>query len=133
MNPIGVTPVVADGSMTAALHPDQDVYDDGFLRVEHNSYYVSCNGTALLLPRKEFLILSRLARTAGRIVPMRALWHHVWGESEPFSIVTLRVYVHHLRKKLLPFGLNIKTLVSVGYYLCVAQNRSGNDPNRRIS
>ena len=61
MNPIGVTPVVADGSMTAALHPDQDVYDDGFLRVEHNSYYVSCNGTALLLPRKEFLILSRLA------------------------------------------------------------------------
>ena len=44
---------------------------------------------------------------------------------ESYNAAMLRVYVHHLRKKLLPFGLNIKTLISVGYCLCVRQDDSG--------
>jgi DNA-binding response OmpR family regulator len=103
---------------------EPDVYDDGFLRIEHNSYYVSCTGTSLFLPRKEFLILSRLARNVDRIVPTQVLWECVWGVNEPCNAATLRVYVYHLRKKLLPFGLNIKTLISVGYCLCVRQSDS---------
>ncbi len=110
------------------MQPDPDVYDDGFLRIEHNSFYVVCHGMPLVLPRKEFLILSRLARNVGRIVPMQALWLYAWGDSEPFNAITLRVYVCHLRKKLLPFGLNIKTLISVGYYLSVPRYESGEDP-----
>jgi DNA-binding response OmpR family regulator len=47
----------------------QDVYDDGHLRIEHDSYYVSMQGTPVCLSRKEFLILSGLARRFGRIVP----------------------------------------------------------------
>lgn len=112
--------------MSAAMNPSQaasvtsapDVYDDGFLRIEHNSYYVSCNGASLFLPRKEFLILSRLARNVDRIVPARVPWEHAWGEHEPFNAATLRVYIYHLRQKLHPFGLNIKSLISVGYCLC---------------
>ena len=45
--------------------PADDVYDDGYLRVEHNAYYVSCSGTPIKLPRTEFLIFSRLVRSAG--------------------------------------------------------------------
>jgi DNA-binding response OmpR family regulator len=112
-------------SKAANMTSEPDVYDDGFLRIEHHSYYVSCNGTSLFLPRKEFLILSRLARNVDRIVPTQALWEYVWGGHEPCNAATLRVYVYHLRKKLLPFGLNIKTLISVGYCLCVRQNDSG--------
>jgi DNA-binding response OmpR family regulator len=119
--------------MSVAMNPSQaanvtlepGVYDDGFLRIEHNSYYVSCNGTSLFLPRKEFLVLSRLARNVDRMVPAQILWQHAWGEHEPCNAATLRVYVSHLRKRLLPFGLNIKTLISVGYCLCVRQNDSG--------
>lgn len=105
---------------------DQDVYDDGFLRIEHSSYYVTCKGIPILLPRKEFLLLSRLARNVGRIVPMQVLWNYVW-EGEPFNPVTLRVYLSHLRHKLVPFGIHVKTLISVGYYLCLPQSGSGND------
>lgn len=47
---------------------EADVYDDGYLRVEHTNYYVSCGGALVSLPRKEFLIFSRLARGAGRVV-----------------------------------------------------------------
>jgi len=103
----------------------QDVYDDGYLRIEHDSYYASCNGTSLHLPRKEFLILSRLARNIDRIVPTQALWEYAWGGHDPCNAAMLRVYVYHLRKKLLPFGLNVKTLISVGYCLCVRQNDFG--------
>ena len=71
-----------------------------------------------MLPRKEFLHLSRLARNIGRIVPMQILWDCVW-DGEPFNAVMLRVYVSHLRQKLTPFGVHVKTLISVGYYLCL--------------
>ena len=46
----------------------EDIYDDGFLRVEHKNYYVACGGSPIKLPRTEFLIFSRLTRTPNRIV-----------------------------------------------------------------
>lgn len=113
--------VAINPSKAASLTSEADVYDDGFLRIEHNSYYVSCNGTSLFLPRKEFLILSRLARNIDRIVSQQALWEYAWGEHAPLKSATLRVYIYNLRKKLLPFGLSIKRLVSVGYSLCAPQ------------
>ncbi len=117
--------VAINPSQGTNIAPDPDVYDDGFLRIEHSSYYASCNGTSLFLPRKEFLILSRLARNVDRTVLTQTLWESVWGEHESCNAATLRVYVYHLRKKLLPFGLNIKTLISVGYCLCARRNDSG--------
>ncbi len=116
----------ADGPATAAIPSDQDVYDDGVLRIEHGSYYVACCGSAILLPRKEFLLLSCLARKAGRIVPMQVLWDYVWN-GEPFNPVTLRVYVSHLRQKLAPHGIQIRTLISVGYCLCLPRPGLGNN------
>jgi DNA-binding response OmpR family regulator len=98
-----------------------DVFDDGHLRIEHNSYYVSCDGTVLFLPRKEFLILSRLARRFGRTVPSALLWEQVWGAEETFNAGLLRVYVCQLRRKLTPFGLTIRNLTSVGYCLLPAR------------
>jgi hypothetical protein len=58
-----------------------DVYDDGRLRVEHDNYYVSLEGRALKLPRKEFLLVSRLARNPERIVASEELWQHAWGRT----------------------------------------------------
>ena len=115
--------VAINPSQAANVTSEPDVYDDGFLRIEHNAYYVSCNGTNLYLPRKEFLILSRLARNVDRIIPTQVLWEYAWGEHEPFKQVTLRVYIYHLRQKLSPFGLTIKSLISVGYSLCAPQSR----------
>ena len=102
-------------SLVDVTHQGEDVYDDGRLRVEHNCYYVAFEGYALRLPRSEFLILSKLVRKIERVVPSEALWHYVWGDQKPFNSVTLRVHVCNLRKKVLPFGLNVKSMVSVGY------------------
>ena len=95
----------------------EDVYDDGYLRVEHKAYYVSCSGNPIKLPRTEFLIFSRLVRSPERIVTAQDLWEYAWGSSKPLNTESLHVYIYRLRNKLHPFNLTIDTMVNVGYRL----------------
>lgn len=98
----------------------EDVYDDGYLRVEHKNYYVACGGHSLRLPRTEFLILSRLARSVDRIVPAEELWQCAWGGNKPVNMESLHVYIYRLRNKLAPFKISLDTMVNVGYRLIPA-------------
>jgi len=107
-------------SSAVARHPSLSCYDDGFLRVEHDNYYVSLGGRQVPLPRKEFLILSRLARNAERIVASEEIWRHAWGPRAPFNAESLHVHIYRLRRRLQPFGLHIETMVNVGYRLMPA-------------
>jgi DNA-binding response OmpR family regulator len=107
-------------SLTELKGPQQvatDVYDDGYLRVEHDNYYVACDGQSLKLPRTEFLILSRLARSPERIVTAAELWEYAWGSDKPVNMESLHVYIYRLRNKLTPFKISIDTMVNVGYRL----------------
>lgn len=99
---------------------EPNVYDDGLLRVEHENYFASAGGRLLRLPRAEFLILSRLARNPGRFVTGEELWQHVWGASRAFNTESLHVYIYRLRRKLLPHGVKIDTMIHVGYRLIPA-------------
>ena len=101
----------------------EDTFDDGFLRVEHRNYYVACGGTPLKLPRTEFLIFSRLARTPNRIVTAEDLWSSVWGGDKPLNSESLHVYIYRLRAKLSEFGLQIETMVNVGYRLITSKTQ----------
>jgi two-component system OmpR family response regulator len=94
-----------------------DVYDDGYLRVEHANYYVACGGRVLKLPLKEFLIISRLVRNIERLVLSEEIWRSAWGDEAPFNAQSLHVHIHRLRQRLAPFGLQIETKVCVGYCL----------------
>lgn len=100
----------------AEEHRPATVYDDGFLRVEPENYYVACGGKRVSLPLKEFLIFSRLASNADRIVPSEEIWRSAWG-SLPFNSLSLRVHIHRLRRTFQPFGLRIESMVGVGYCL----------------
>ena len=110
-------------SHSIVVEVDDNVYDDGYLRVEHKNYYVACAGNPLKLPRTEFLIFSRLARTPNRIVPAGDLWASVWGPDKPLNAESLHVYIYRLRMKLGSFGLQIDTMVNVGYRLITASAR----------
>jgi two-component system, OmpR family, alkaline phosphatase synthesis response regulator PhoP len=99
-----------------------DVYDDGYLRVEHQNYYVACFGISIKLPRTEFLIFSRLARAPERIVTAEELWTYAWGDTKPLNSESLHVYIYRLRNKLLPYQLRIDTMVNVGYRLLLNKN-----------
>lgn len=108
---------------TAVVDTEQDVYDDGFLRVEHKNYYAACGGHAIKLPRTEFLIFSRLVRTPDRIVTAEDLWMSVWGSNKPLNSESLHVYIYRLRAKLSDFGLHIETMVNVGYRLLTSKTQ----------
>ena len=103
--------------LPAAASEQRDVYDDGYLRVEHSNYYVSCGGREPTLSRKEFLVVSRLARGYGSPVAAADIWRRAWGEGIPFNAGTLRVHMHRLRRLLAPFGLRIESEAGVGYAL----------------
>ena len=96
-----------------------DVYDDGCLRIEHNSYYIACNGKIIPLARKEFLIASRLARSSERIVASEEIWRYAWGEGTAYNAQSLRVHIHRLRHRLAPFHVKIESMINVGYRLTI--------------
>jgi two-component system KDP operon response regulator KdpE len=98
------------------------VYDDGRLRVEHDNYYVACDGQPLRFPRVEFLLLSRLVSNAGRIVRAEDLWRYAWGNSKPYNAESLHVHIYRLRHKLTPFRIKIETMINVGYRLLSEEN-----------
>jgi len=105
--------------------PGADVYDDGYLRVEHKNYYVACGGQSIRLPRTEFLIISRLARSPERIVTSEDLWQYAWGDDKPLNAESLHVYIYRLRNKLIPHQLRIDTMINVGYRLLVSRPDNG--------
>ncbi len=109
----------------SAQDVEDNVFDNGHLRVEHSNYYVACRGIPLKLPRTEFLIMSRLARSPERVVPSEELWHHAWAGHKPFNPVSLHVYMYRLRRKLEPHDIRIDTMVNVGYRLLLLAAPNG--------
>jgi DNA-binding response OmpR family regulator len=83
------TPEPDSGSSPVIRHSPPEPYDDGRLRVEHENFYVSFDGQALGFRRAEFLLLSRLALGANRVVKADELWRHAWGASGPRRFLTL--------------------------------------------
>ena len=112
-------------SSHAARHTSLGFYDDGHLRVEHDNYYVSLCGRQLRLLRKEFLILSKLARNPERVVPSEDIWQHAWETRAPFNAESLHVHIYRLRQRLADFDLRIEMMVGVGYRLIPSARENG--------
>ena len=94
-----------------------DVYDDSCLHVEHKKYFVAVKGTPIKLTKTEFRVLSRLVQSIDRIVPLKDLWDFGWGSGKPFNIKSIHVFVSRVRSRVSPFGLQIDSMVGVGYIL----------------
>ncbi len=100
-----------------------EVYDDGYLRVEHCHYCITCGGANIKLGRAEFLIVSILARNANRFITGEAIWNHVWEGTKPFNQESLKVLIYNLRRQFISFGITFETMIKVGYKLVPYQNK----------
>ena len=76
------------------------VFDDGRVRIDLAQREVSVNGQALALGRKEFALLSLLARQPGRLLTQTQLLRELWGPTHQEDAHYLRVLVGKLRNKL---------------------------------
>jgi two-component system, OmpR family, alkaline phosphatase synthesis response regulator PhoP len=90
-------------------------YEDGRLTVDFNDMRVTCDGEPVRLTRKEFSLLSALAKGAGRVATRQQLLDNVWGYEYYGDTRTLDVHIRRLRQKLGPCDEAIETVVGVGY------------------
>ncbi|HKS26635.1 MAG TPA: helix-turn-helix domain-containing protein, partial [Pyrinomonadaceae bacterium] len=75
----------------------------------------TCKGERIKLTRKEFALLSTLARSSGRVATRQWLLDDVWGHQYYGDTRTLDVHIRRLRQKLGVCGDAIETVVGVGY------------------
>ena len=69
------------------------------------------------MTRRELAILAALILRAGQVVVKRRLAQQIGSWEDEVSIGTVEVYIHRLRKRLAPFGIEIKTIHGLGYLL----------------
>jgi len=106
--------------MALSQRPDDmsktSAYQDGHLNISFLHQRVELDGAAIILTRKEYELLTLLARNAGEIVRRDVLLREVWGYGEGIRTRTLDVHVRRLRKKLAPLSEQyIETIFGVGY------------------
>jgi len=73
------------------------------------------DGTRLPLSRREWALLTLLARNAGRVLTHRQLLTAVWGPAHADDVQYLRVYVGQIRQKLGVAAALITTEPGIGY------------------
>ncbi len=96
-------------------------YKDKKLSVDFVDMRVYCKKKEIKLTRKEFALLTYLAKNSGRVATRENLLDNVWGYSYFGDTRTLDVHIRRLRKKLGECGKCIETVVGVGYRFVGAQ------------
>ncbi|HEX8088634.1 MAG TPA: response regulator transcription factor, partial [Blastocatellia bacterium] len=98
------------------------VFDNGTLRIDPASFSVRYKGREVRLTRKEFALLSELARNQGRVLTREVLLDRVWSMNYYGDSRTLDVHIRRLRQKLADPAL-IETVTGIGYRLCDVSNQ----------
>ncbi|EJQ41384.1 response regulator transcription factor [Bacillus mycoides] len=77
------------------------------------------DGQAIKLTLKQYELLEYLIQNSGKILMREQIFDRVWGFDSDTTVAIVEVYVHHLRKKLEPFGYqkDIQTVRGIGYIL----------------
>ncbi|WP_163102338.1 response regulator transcription factor [Peribacillus alkalitolerans] len=87
--------------------------------IDRKSYEVHCNGKLLMLPMKEFELLSQLASYPERIYSREELITMIWGLDYVGDDRTVDVHIKRLRERFADKtdDFSIKTVRGVGYKL----------------
>ncbi len=85
----------------------------GHLVIDREAYKISLKGNEIILPRKEFELLSLLASKPGKVFKRDEILDTVWGNEVVVGGRTIDVHIRKLREKI---GDNsFKTVKGVGY------------------
>ncbi|PFE04486.1 DNA-binding response regulator [Bacillus cereus] len=80
---------------------------------------IHVDGEVMKLTLKQYELLEYLIQNSGKILMREQIFDRVWGFDSDTTVAIVEVYVHHLRKKLEPFGYqkDIQTVRGIGYML----------------
>ncbi|CAM3769673.1 response regulator transcription factor [Aquirufa aurantiipilula] len=102
------------------VEDNQEVIDIGGLHINRTQYAATFDGKALVLPKKEFELLSFLAKNPNKVFNRDELLEKVWGSDVYVVERTIDVHIRKLREKIPEYY--IKTLKGVGYLFSIEKN-----------
>ena len=85
----------------------------GDLTIDREAYRIILKGKELVLPRKEFELLSLLASKPGKVFKRDEILDNVWGNEVVVGGRTIDVHIRKLREKI--GNDSFKTIKGVGY------------------
>lgn len=95
------------------------VIEVGNVRIDRKNFEVVINQDTIMLPMKEFELLSLLASRANKVTQRTFLLEQTWGENYEGNEMTLNTHINRIRERLKRYGatVEIQTVRGVGYKL----------------
>lgn len=92
---------------------DSNIMTIGNLVIDKERYLIKIDDEEMILPRKEFELLSLLVSKPGKVFTREEIYSSVWGENVVVGDRTIDVHIRKLREKI--GNEHIKTLKGIGY------------------
>jgi two-component system, OmpR family, response regulator len=89
----------------------------GQLRFDTAGRRLFHNEEPIELSARELAVIELLLSRQGRVVSKEQMIDHLFGFGDDVGTNAIEVYVHRVRKKLEPFGIDIRTVRGMGYLL----------------
>jgi len=96
-----------------AYAEDASTVSIGNLVIDKERYLIRMDDEEMILPRKEFELLSLLVSKPGKVFTREEIYSTVWGENVVVGDRTIDVHIRKLREKI--GNDHIKTLKGIGY------------------
>jgi two-component system, OmpR family, alkaline phosphatase synthesis response regulator PhoP len=101
------------GIPQAAIVENIHMVTVGSLVIDKERYLIVQDGNEMVLPRKEFELLSLLVSKPGKVFTREAIYYSVWGDNVVVGDRTIDVHIRKLREKI--GNDHIKTMKGIGY------------------
>lgn len=102
-----------ESTTQAAYLEDSTTVSIGNLVIDKERYLIRLGDVEMVLPRKEFELLSLLVSKPGKVFTREEIYSTVWGENVVVGDRTIDVHIRKLREKI--GNDHIKTLKGIGY------------------
>ncbi len=89
----------------------------GAVKLDLAARRFSADGQALDLPAREHALLELLFMRAGKVVTKEAIVQSMTSLDDSLSDNAIEQYTSRLRRRLAPFGVNLRTARGIGYYI----------------
>ena len=91
------------------------IVEKGHLAIDFSHRMVQIKEKNIHLTPKEFNVLEFLYKNRHRVVSDRMIFDSIWGSGSRSLMATVYTHIDRLRRKLIGYGLIIKTVPGVGY------------------
>lgn len=100
---------------TDGASPRREPITIGVIEILPSKHMIRVDRREIYFPKKEFELITYLARHPGQVVGRDILLHHVWGSDVHVVDRTVDVHIRKIREKLGKFCSYIETIKGVGY------------------